>query len=191
MSWTYPSTIDAAPRLAILPDWSAGIGQTTTYRTDINRSRRGLEQRSARARRPILTMEYQWTSSDAAARRRIEDVIAQTRGPVTVPWWPHGVTLREPMTVETSLALDSAFIEYEQDQVGWVYLWHRTAGAEWRQIAAISGAVLTLVDTGTHILFPTGAFCFPAFAATREAAQNVNQAATSRTVDEILTFRTL
>lgn len=191
MSWNYPTTQDTPVKLAIMPDWSGGIEQQATYRTDITRSRRGLEQRTSRQRRPILSQSYQWTSSEAAARRRIEDAITQARGPLIVPWWPHGIPLRVAMVGDTIADLEYGFIEHEEPQIQWVYFWHRTAGAEWREVSAVAGSILTLVDTGTHIDFPAGSFCFPAFLAMREAADSSNRIDNARTVDETLNFRTL
>jgi len=191
MSWNYPSTEDAATFLAIPPDWAAGVSQTTTYRTDINRSRRGLEQRSQRTRRPALTMEYQWTANDSQARRRIENAVSQARGPLYVPWWPHGMLTQTAMTIDTEVRLESNPIAEEWDRDGWLYLWHRETGAEFRQVVSRAGSIITLSGTGPFLLFPAGSHAFPVRLATREAAEQINQIARTRTVDETLTFRTL
>ncbi len=191
MSWSYPSTVDAPTFLAIAPDWSAGVAQTTTYRTDINRSRRGLEQRSQRTRRPALTMEYQWTANDAQARRRIENAVSQARGVIHVPWWPHGMLTQTEMISSTEVRLDSNPIAEEWDRDGWIYLWHRETGAEFRQVVSRNGALITLTGAGPFLLFPAGSHAFPVRLATREAAEQINQIAHTRTADETLTFRTL
>jgi hypothetical protein len=163
MSWNYPSTLDDATFLAILPDWAAGITQTTTYRTDISRSRRGLEQRTQRQRRPYLTMEYNWTATDAAARRRIENAVAQARGRLIVPWWPHGIKSNSAMLTDEAIILDSAPIEGEIVSGGWVYIWHRSLGGEFREVvnkADLTINLTSLPSVGFRLVIPktTGAF---------------------------------
>lgn len=193
MSYPHPTTIDTPIKLAILPDWAAGVGQQTTYRTDISRSRAGLEQRAQRRRRPILTMDYQASQSEAGAQRRIEAALVTARTPLLVPWWPNGSVLALPMTSDTSVQLTADPIAEDwPEDLAWVYLWGRAeGGGEWRQFASIAGSVVTLVDTGDHVQFSAGAFIWPARLCVREIENAMLQIPRHRESTDALKFRTL
>lgn len=190
---TNPTTTNQAPQLlAVLPDWAAGIRQRTVYRTEVTRSRAGLEQRTQHRRRPMLSMEYTAAGiHDAAARKRLEGIVAQYRVPLLVPWWPHGCQLYFDMTNDTDVTLGTNPIGDEFDRDGWVYLWDRVNGQEFRQLASRDGRLLTLVDTGTHTRFSAGAFCFPVRLAIREKGEDMLNPGRHRTNPEKLIFRTL
>ncbi len=191
MSVEYPTTDDTPTLVAILPDWSQSIQQATIYRTDITRSRRGLEQRAQRRRRPMLSMQYQMNVNDADARRLIETAVLMSRKPVIVPWWPHGSTVNALMTNDTAVTLASSPISDDWDQSGWVYFWSRTQGAEWRQITGREGRVLTLLDEGVHTRFAAGAYCFPGRLAVRDREEAMLGNTRHRTSIDRLIFRTL
>lgn len=193
MSYPHPTSIDAPVKLAIMPDWASGIGQQTTYRTDISRSRAGLEQRAQRRRRPILLMDYQASQHDAEAQRRIEAVMATARTPLLVPWWPNGSVLAATMTTDTSVQLTSNPIAEDwPEDLAWVYLWGRAeGGGEWREFASIDGSVVTLVDTGSHTRFSAGAFIWPGRLAVREVDNAMLQIPRHRETSDALKFRTI
>lgn len=187
------TTTNTAPELlAIMPDWQAGVKQRTVYRTEVVRSRSGLEQRTQHRRRPILAIEYVAAGiHDAAARKRIEGVVAQSRKPLLVPWWPNGARLLQNMTSQTSALLGTNPIADDWDRDGWVFLWDRETGSEFRQLAGRDGRTLTLTDTGAHLLFPAGAYVFPVRLAIREKNDAVLNPNSHRTNPESLSFRTL
>jgi hypothetical protein len=188
-----PTTTNQTPQLlAVLPDWAAGIQQRTVYRTEVTRSRAGLEQRTQHRRRPMLSMEYMAAGiHDAAARRRLEGIVAQSRRPQLVPWWPHGSKLLSAMTTDTSALLASNPIGDDWDRDGWVYLWDRATGQEFRQLASRTGRTLSLTDTGAHLHFPAGAYCFPVRLCLREKGDDLLNPGRHRTNPEKLIFRTL
>lgn len=191
MSLTYPTTKDTPVQFALMPDWAAGVKQQTIYRTDITRSRRGLEQRSQRQRKPSLMIEYQADHIDEDARRLLERTVTSTRGALLVPWWPNGSTLQSDMGSATGAVLDSTPISDDWDLTGWVYLWHRTSGAEWRELASRSGRNLTLTDSGGHTLFPAGSHCFPVRLAVRMRDDNLLESPRHQAETNRLIFRTL
>lgn len=192
MALTYPTSDDTPTRLAIMPDWGEGVRQVLIYRTDILRSRAGLEQRSQRMTRPKLGLEYVATATDEPARRRIETILATSRGPLHVPWWTSGARLAVSMTTETSLTLEHVPIAEDFDQVALVYLWSRERGGEWRTVASRSGAVLTLVDElPLHVLYDSGAWCFPVRLAVRDRDDSLLETAHQRAATDRLLFRTL
>lgn len=187
------TTTNTAPELlAIMPDWSVPIKHRTIYRTEVVRSRAGLEQRTQHRRRPMAAMEYTAAGiHDDVARRRLEAIVAQYRTPVLVPWWPNGARLRIAMADETTVELDSNPIAEEWDRDGWIYLWDRATGSEFRQLASRDGRTLTLTDTGAHVLFPAGAYCFPVRLSLRDKGEGILNPNRHRTNPESLSFRTL
>lgn len=191
MSVNYPLSTDEPVRFAIMPDWGVGVRQTVIYRTDVTRSRKGLEQRSQRRKRAILGIEYTVSMHDENARRRVETILASSRTPLIIPWWTSGVLLDGPMTTDTAALLASDPIEDDWTREAWVYLWSRANGAEWRQVASRVGRVITFVDTGSHIHFSDGAFIFPGRLAIRENHDTLMESERHRTTRETLTFRTL
>ncbi len=191
MALTYPTSDDTPTQLAIMPDWGEGVRQVLIYRTDILRSRAGIEQRSQRMTRPKLGLEYVATATDEPARRRIETILATSRGPLHVPWWTSGVKLSVAMTAATSLTLEHVPIAEDFDQVALVYLWDRTVGGEWRTVASRAGAVLTLTSSGVHTLFPAGSWCFPVRLAVRDRDDSLLETAHQRAASDRLLFRTL
>jgi len=191
MALTYPTTNDTPTRLAIMPDWGQPVREAINYRTDIIRSRAGLEQRSQRMNRPKLGMEYTATATDEAARRRIETVLATTRGPLLIPWWPSGLQTTA-MPTDTSVTLETTPIGEDFDQVALVYLWSRLHGGEWRTVASRTGAALTLVhDLPVHTIYPAGSFCFPVRLAIRDRDDALLESAHQRSSIDRLLFRTL
>lgn len=193
MSYPHPISTDTPLKLAIMPDWASGVGQQTTYRTDISRSRAGLEQRAQRRRRPILSMEYQASVQEAGAQRRIETTLAIARTPLLVPWWPNGSILVNSMTNDTDVQLTADPIAEDwPDDLAWVYLWGREeGGGEWRELASRDGNLLTLVDTGDHVQFSAGAFIWPARLCVREIENAMLQVPRHREATDALKFRTL
>lgn len=191
MSVNYPLSTDAPTRFAVMPDWGEGVRQTIVYRTDVTRSRKGLEQRSQRRKRAILGMEYSVSLHDDNARRRVETVLASSRTPLIIPWWVSGAVLNADMTIDTSALLESYPIEDDWSREPWVYLWNRDQGAEWRQVASRDANLLTLIDTGSHILFRDGTFVFPGRLAIREIDDSLMNSERHRTTRETLTFRTI
>lgn len=187
------TTTNTAPDLlAVMPDWAVPIRQRTVYRTEVVRSRRGLEQRTQHRRRPVVAMEYTAAGiHDEIARRRLEGILKQYRKPLLVPWWPNGVRLLEAMTDDVSVLVASNPIAEEWDRDGWVYLWDRATGAEFRQLADRDGRTLTLIDEGPHLRFPIGAFIFPVRLALREKGDAILNPNRHRTNPESLSFRTL
>lgn len=188
-----PTTTNQAPDLlAVLPDWAQGMQQRTVYRTEVTRSRAGLEQRAQHRRRPMLSMEYVAAGiHDAAARRRLEGIVVQYRKPLLVPWWPHGCRLLSAMGSATNANLGSNPIADDWDRAGWVFFWDRVTGQEFRQLASRDGRVLTLTNTGGHLLFPAGAYCFPVRLCIREKGDDLLNPGRHRTNPEKLIFRTL
>lgn len=191
MSLTYPTTKDAFTLVAVLPDWGQPIRQATVYRTDITRSRRGLEQRAQRRRKPHLTMDYVVAADGPDGQRRIEAAIGMTRGPLFTPWWPHGLRLLEDMPSDTSATVVGNPIGDEWDESGWVFFWHPEAGQEFRILASRNAQVLTLTATGTHIAFPAGSWAFPVRRCVRERDQATLAAQHHLAVVDRLIFRTL
>lgn len=189
---SYPTTDDTPELLAVLPDWQHGIQHRQTYRTEVARSRAGLEQRSQHRRRAILVMEYTATGlHDAAACRRLDMVVRSSRKPLVVPWWCSGTTLQSTMPSDTAAVLATNPVADDWDRAEWVYFWHRTLGGEFRQLAGRTGTTLTLVDTGTHVQFPAGSFAFPALLAVREKDEALLENPRHRTAADRLIFRAL
>lgn len=187
MSYPYETTIDTPAQIAIHPDWAQGVVQGTRYRTEIQQTRAGMEQRTQHRLRPILTMEYTTTPEAAEA---LERVATQTRGPILTPWWPHGLKLAVPMPSDTEITLSSAPIASEWDRDGWVYLWNRSIGGEFRQID--SRLALTITLTGTGTTYPAGSWAFPVRLATRAGDEAMLQARKARaTAREKVIFQTL
>lgn len=192
MSYPFPTTTNEATKLALMPDWAAGVGHQTTYRTDINRSRAGLEQRAQRRKRPILSMEYQIHAQNEAARRRIEQALATARGPLLVPWWPSGGRLRVDMDSDTFVDMTTVPIAEDwPPDLAWVFLWGRDQGSEWREFSHRNGSNVHLIDTGTHIQFTAGAFCFPGRLAVREVENDMIEVPRHGEASEVLKFRTI
>lgn len=187
MSWEYETTIDEPSRIAILPDWSAGVIQGTRYRTEIQNTRRGMEQRTQHRLRPILTIEYQATKPDG--RQALDAIAATTRGPFLGPWWPHGIRLQTDMTAPGAAVLNSNPIGIEWDRDGWVYLWSRATGGEFRQLTSRDSRNLTLGGTGQ--LFDAGDLCFPCRVATRVAEEALLEVRRHRTGAERIILTTI
>lgn len=190
---TPPKTTNQTPQqLAIMPDWGEGIRQRTVYRTELVRSRRGLEQRTQHRRRPSLSIEYTAEGiHDAAARRRLEAVVGNYRVPLLVPWWPQGTKIQETMADDTDVVLFTNPVADDWDQSTMVFLWDRVHGGEFRALEAREGRNLTLTDEGTHTRFPAGAWCFPVRRAIREKGDDILTPNRHRTTNEKLIFRTL
>lgn len=191
MSFHFPSISDDAETFALLPDWGAPIRQTTTYRTDILTSKTGLEQRSQRRRRPILAMEYEARLQDGNASRAIEAAVTASRKPLIVPWWPNGGRLRVGMASETSAELTANPIAYDYERATHVFIFSRGNGGEFRRLEAIDQAALTLVDEGSHTIFPAGSWVFPCFRATREKADQTLAMTNRADAATRVAFRTL
>jgi hypothetical protein len=193
MSFLFPSTIDEPELYAVMPDWQAGVQQETTYRTEITRSRSGLEQRAQRRRRPILSMTYQVSLKSPATRLAIETTVATNRLPVIVPWWPNGRILAEAMASSTIATLEGEPIKEDWSATTlWAYLFDPTTSeGEWREFGSVAGAELTLINTGSHTLFPEGAFIFPGRLSTREPDNMMLQKIRPQEGTETLRFRTL
>jgi hypothetical protein len=193
MSYPTPTTIDEPQKLVILPDWATAIQQRTTYRTDISRSRTGLEQRAQRRRRPFLSIEYRATVQSDPAQRRIEATLLTSRTPLIVPWWPNGGILSDKMPNQTIVNLTSRPIAEDWTaELQWVFLWGRAEQqGEWREFASISGSTVTLIDTGFHLRFEAGGFIFPGKLCTREIDNQMLNRHHHRESTDTIKFRTL
>jgi len=189
VSLPYPTTDDAPELVAILPDWGEPIVQRLTFRTELVRSRRGLEQRTQHRKRGVMVQEYLVGGiHDADARQRLEAVVAMIRKPVIVPWWPSGCRTRIDMT-GAAVDLLTNPITGDWQAGGYLYLWSPELGGEFRTISGVSGRVMSLGGTGT--LYPAGSYCWPALLCTREKDDALLQQTRHRTVAEKLIFRTL
>lgn len=192
MAVTYPTTDTTTPeKLAILPDWGEGLKQRTTYRTELSTSRRGLEQRTQHRVRPMLVIDYRAQGiHDADARKRLEAAVANFRKPLLVPWWPQGTVLQSTST-DTGALLSTNPVADDWDRDGFIYLWNRSIGGEFRILASRTGRTLTLTDEGGHLAFPAGSFAFPVRLAVRERDDALLNPGALRTNPERLIFRTL
>lgn len=188
---TIPTTDDTAERIAIMPDWSERMTHRAIYRTDILRSRTGLEQRAQRQRRAIQMLEYRAEMATSAARRAIEEAVRQTRKPLLVPWWSSGIPLANQMPNSGAATLDVEPIGDEWERSGWIYLWGRETGAEFRKLASRTNRNLVLTDEGGHLVFPAGDWAFPVLKAIRQRDESMLSSPRHEAQTERLTFRTL
>lgn len=185
-----PTTDDAPVRCAFMPDWSMGVSLTSSFLTSVSISRKGLEQRIRRRVKPIYQLEYTRTGlTPEEARNRLREVQAEFRGPLTVPMWTDGIGLQAGMVSATSALLESNPIDEEWLAPFDVYLWHPTAGEEWRTCTEVDGRNLTFSGTGT--LFPVGTLVFPSRAMLREASEGAMRIVDVESGEEIHRYRTL
>ncbi len=192
MSLTYPTTDDTPTPVAIMPDWRYGIRTTIGYQTDITESRRGIEQRSQRRRRPRLTMEYRTNIDDAAAALRLETILATARGPLHVPWWPSGIPLATEMPDWQHLTLETLPLDDDWSRIPMVLIWSRGLGTQWRNVASRDGVDIALeADSVTHIRYPAGSFVFPIRLAVRDVNDGLLISPTTSAAQDMLYFRTL
>jgi hypothetical protein len=155
-----PDTRDAPTRQAIHPDWAAGVTLKQIYSSAVQVSYSGVEQRQTKREKPIYKMAYQRGGlTEAEARRRLQEIRAEYRLPLTVPLWPDGIPLQQTMTGATAAVLDLNPIDGEWETPLDLYLWTRALGGEFRSCTVVSGRNLTLDGTGT--LYPIGSLVFP------------------------------
>lgn len=186
-----PTTNDAPDLFLVLPDWSKSIKQGISYRTDISRSAKGLEQRSQRRRRPVLRMSYQ-ADRQRESGGALGELQAETRGPIRIPWWPHGIMLRTDMADTTTAALASAPLVERWSATGFVFLHHPKQGGEIREISLGNGTEsLVFVDDGDHIQFQAGSYCYPMIDAVRDADPSALRSQTHQSRTETINVREL
>ena len=192
MSYEHPTTDDEAQEFDVLPDWGQGIQLSLSYQTDIKRSRRGIEQRSQRRRRPRMAMDYtpaQIMGADALLR--LETLRTRSRGRLLVPWWPSAQKLSTAMASDTSVTLQGGLITGEWEETNQIYLWHRSLGGQFRTVTEISGSTFTLENIELDHQYPADGYAFPVMVCLLQRGDNLLRDLQYRTASGQLTFRTL
>lgn len=185
-----PDTTDTPTRLAILPDWAAGVTLSQAYGSAIQTAYAGPDQRQAKQELATYLMAYERGGlTEAEARRRIQAIRGEFRKPLTVPLWTDGIGLESAMTSATSALLESDPIIGEWETPLDLYFWTRALGGEFRTATGVVGRNLTMSGTGT--LYPTGAFVFPCRTMVREPSEQALAPVDIQTGIESLKFRTL
>lgn len=185
------TTNDQPENLILHPDWSEGIAVSFVYRTDIERSRSGLEQRSRRRRRAIQAIEYQFQDlHDEASLQALEIMMRTTRRPLLSPWW------NQTNLLLVTMDSDAATLEVSPNESDWkeapsVYLWSRFQGGQVRKIESIQDQIVRLEPDTEAIFFEKGSFIAPMRKCVREMGDDLMGGAAQRTATQTVRLRTI
>lgn len=188
---SFPKTTDEPEKLAVLPDFGEGIRQSRIYRTTIQRSRSGIEQRARRKKTANLRIEYLESGShDSAAAGSQQEAIRNSRKPLLVPWWAQGGRIQGGMTA-TAFNISTNPNPSDWDAEKLVYLYDPALGGEFRTVISRSSRLFTLAAEVGSILFPEGTFVFPVRLAVREISESMIQTGMIRSQPQTFIFQTL
>lgn len=162
-----PNTTDAAVFITTPPAWEKGIELEQMADTSVFTSRAGLEERQQRRQRCGFKIEYSAVYDAAGLAARNESAAAEMSSPLIVPFWT------ERSATTSGIIANVVAIDYEPDgdwfvAGDWILFDSPTQGQQFRQIASVSGASLTLAALGGAIAFNSGTPVYPCRRCLRE-----------------------
>lgn len=157
-------------------------------------SRAGLVQKIAHGERLRYSFDYRVIRKRAARQSAAAQALLELTTTVWVPIWP----MRALTTTLLAGGGTSVSIDYPPTREwfaagDWVYLYERaqTGTAQFRQIASVSGSVLTLAALGGSLSFPTGTPIAPVRLCVRTRSQIETEDAHDASSIEILSYETI
>lgn len=153
-----PNTTDAAVFITTPPAWEKGIELEQMADTSVFTSRAGLEERQQRRQRCGFKIEYSAVYDAAGLAARNQSAAAEMASPLVVPFWT------ERCLTTSGIVANVVTIDRDPDSDwfvpgDWVFFDSPTQGQQFRQIASVAGADLTLSGSGTA--FNSGTPVYP------------------------------
>jgi len=158
-----PNTTTTPQFLEERPDWSKPVSLELAWKTDVQPSRDGSEQRSRRRQQPRYRFGYAIAALTTAqfAVRRAKGILEQGAA-LCVPIWTDAHTLASTVTTAGGqVATLGATMDGNKFKVGsYAYIVQTGKPSVFRQITAVGTTTITLAAGGT-VSYTAGAEVYP------------------------------
>lgn len=145
------------------PDWSQPVTLENAWVTEIQESRDGSEQRSARREKPRYRLEYAIAALNIGefSQRRAKSLLEQMAA-IVVPIWTDPHTSAGTVTVAAgqTVTLGSGMDTHKFKVGGYCYFVQTGKVSVFRQITAVGTTTITVAAGGT-VSFTAGAEVYP------------------------------
>ncbi len=153
-----PNTAEAPVFLTTPPAWERGVELEQVMDTAVFTSRAGLEERQQRRQRAAYRIEFTAVYDAAALATRNTAAALEMAAPLVVPFWT------ERCLTTSGIVSNVVNIDRDPDSDwfvpgDWIFFDSPTQGQQFRQIASVADAALTLSGSGTA--FNSGTPVYP------------------------------
>ena len=153
-----PTTEDAEVFISTPPAWERGVELEQMMDTAVFTSRSGLEERQQRRQRGAYRLDYTAVYNAAELSARNAAAALEMAAPLVVPFWT------ERCQTTSGIVANVVTIDRTPDADwfvagDWIFFDSATQGRQFRKIASVAGANLTLSGSGTA--FNSGTPVYP------------------------------
>lgn len=139
------NTTDATPAfITVEPDWSLPVRMWVTFKTSVQRSRNGVEQRNSDRSNPLYAIGYGRNHSASEWPARKVSLMAELSAAVVVPIWVRGDGFVSE--VSNVVTLDVTTVRSPFKVGSYAYFVEVGKTSVFRLITAVSGLTITLAS---------------------------------------------